>query len=161
MNEKPIDEFRFILDVHLGKLAKSLRLFGFDAFIDLSFNDSEIIRYSLSDNRIILTRDKELLMRKNINYGYRILSQKPGEQLKEVFRHFDLKFRINPFTRCMECNGLLQKVPKEEIINRLFTKTIEHFTDFKKCTLCDRIYWEGSHYERMRKFVFSVIKDVN
>jgi uncharacterized protein len=161
MNEKPISEFRFILDVHLGKLAKSLRLFGFDAFIDTTFNDSEIIRFSLHDKRIVLTRDKELLMRKDVINGYRILSQRPDEQLKEVFDRFDLKSRINPFTRCLECNGLLQEVAKEEIIHRLFPKTIEYYADFKKCKVCDRIYWEGSHYERMRKYVFSVIKDVN
>jgi uncharacterized protein with PIN domain len=161
MNVKPINVFRFILDVHLGKLAKSLRLFGFDAFIDFTFNDSEIISFSLSENRIILTRDKELLLRKDVNHGYRILSQKPEEQLKEVFSRFDLKSNINPFTRCLECNGLLENVPKEEITHRLLPGTNEYYTDFKKCTVCNRIYWEGSHYERMRKYVLSVIKDVN
>jgi uncharacterized protein with PIN domain len=102
-----------------------------------------------------------LLLRKDVNHGYRILSQKPEEQLKEVFRRFDLKSSINPFTRCLECNGLLEEVPKEEIIHRLFPRTNEYYADFKKCTVCNRIYWEGSHYERMRKYVISVIKDVN
>jgi len=161
MIEKPSSDIKFILDVHLGKLAKSLRLFGFDAFCDTNFDDIEIIRFSLSDKRIILTRDKDLLIRKDVIDGYRILSQKPDEQLKEVFRWFDLKSRINPFTRCMECNGLLEEVLKEEIINRLFPKTREYYYCFKRCTVCNRIYWEGSHYERMRKYIDSLIKDVN
>jgi uncharacterized protein with PIN domain len=161
MSEKPLSDIKFILDVHLGKLAKSLRLFGFDAFCDTNYNDSEIIRFSLFDNRTILTRDKELLIRKDVINGYRILSQKPDEQLKEVLSKFDLKSRINPFTRCTECNGILETVPKEEIIHRLFPKTREFYHNFKKCTVCDRIYWDGSHYERMRLYIDSVIKDVN
>jgi uncharacterized protein len=161
MSEKPMSNIKFILDVHLGKLARSLRLFGFDAYCDLNLNDNEIIRYSLSDRRIILTRDKQLLLRKDAIDGLRIISQYPDEQLKEVLRKFDLKRRINPFIRCMECNGSLEDVTKEEIINRLFPMTREHYFNFKKCTVCDRIYWEGSHYERMRKYIDSVIKDVN
>jgi uncharacterized protein len=161
MNEKPLSDIRFILDVHLGKLAKYLRLFGFDTFCDTNFNDYEIISFSLSDNRTILTRDKDLLLRKEVTDGYRIISQKPEEQLKEVFRRFDLKSRINPFTRCMECNGLLEDVMKEEIVHRLYHKTREYYYDFKRCPVCDRIYWEGSHYERMRKNIDSLIKDVN
>ena len=161
MSEKPLSDIKFILDVHLGKLAKSLRLFGFDAFFDTNFSDVEIVRYSLSDDRIILTRDKELLLRKDAINGCRIMSQRPDEQLKEVFRKYDLTNRINPFTRCRECNSLLEGVPKEEIIQRLNPRTREYYNNFKKCTLCDRIYWEGSHYERMRKYIDSVIKDVN
>jgi uncharacterized protein len=161
MSDKPLADIKFILDVHLGKLAKFLRLFGFDAFCDANLNDSEIIRYSLSDKRIILTRDKELLLRKEVTDGYRILSQKPNEQLREVFRRFDLKSRINVFTRCMECNGLLENVHKEEVIHRLFPKTCRFYSNFKKCPICDRIYWEGSHYERMREYIDSIIKDVN
>lgn len=161
MSEKPLSDIRFILDVHLGKLAKSLRLLGFDAFCDTSFDDSKIIRLSLSDRRIILTRDKELLSRKDVIDGYRIISQKPDEQLKEVFRRFDLKNQINPFTRCMECNGLLDDVMKAEIIHRLHPKTREYYGNFKRCQVCDRIYWEGSHYDRMRKYIDSLIKDVN
>jgi uncharacterized protein len=161
MTEKLPSEIRFILDVHLGKLAKSLRLFGFDAFYDTDFDDIDIIRFSLSDKRIILTRDKELLKSRDAAPGFRILSQKPDEQLTEVFRRFGLKSQVKPFTRCTECNSLLEDVPKEKIIHRLYPKTCEYYFSFKKCPGCDRIYWEGSHYERMRKYIDSVIKDVN
>ena len=159
MEEKTSSEIRFILDVHLGKLAKSLRLFGFDTFCDTGLDDREIIRFSLSEKRIILTRDKDLLKSRDVTDGFRILSQSPEEQLKEVFIRFDLKSQINPFTRCTECNGLLETVPKEEIIHRLHPKTREYYFNFKKCPGCDRIYWEGSHYERMRIYIDSVIKN--
>jgi uncharacterized protein len=158
---EPSTEIRFILDVHLGKLAKSLRLFGFDAYCDKNLDDSEIITFSLSEKRTILTRDKELLKNRNVVDGFRIISQKPDEQLKEVFRHYDLKDRINPFTRCTECNGMLEVVSKEDIASRLFPKTLAYYSSFKRCPDCNRIYWEGSHYERMRKYIDSVIKDVN
>jgi uncharacterized protein len=161
MIEEQLTEIRFILDVHLGKLAKSLRLLGFDAFMDFNFDDGEIVRFSKCDKRIILTRDKALLIRKDVTDGYRILSQEPEEQLKEVLRRFDLKDHIKPFTRCTECNGLLKEVQKEEIMHRLFPRTIEYYSYFIKCSVCDRIYWEGSHYERMRKFIDYIIKDVN
>jgi hypothetical protein len=161
MSKNPFPDIKFILDVHLGKLARSLRLFGFDAYCDPNFNDNEIISYAGAYKRIILTRDKELLSRKEVIDGFRVLSQDPDEQLKEVIRRFDLISRVNPFIRCMECNGPLEEVTKEEIIDRLFPKTREFYSNFKRCTVCARIYWEGSHYERMRKYVDSVIKDVN
>jgi uncharacterized protein len=161
MNDKPLGDIKFILDVHLGKLAKVLRMFGFDVFFDKGFDDREIIRFSLSDKRIILTRDKELLKHRDATDGYRIMSQSPDEQLTEVFSKFGLKSRSKPFTRCVECNGLLEEVSKAEIIDRLFPKTRKYYFNFKKCPDCDRIYWEGSHYERMRKYIESVIKNVN
>jgi len=161
MIETPLSDIKFILDVHLGKLAKLLRLLGFDTYLDPGFDDGEIVRFSKSDKRIILTRDKALLIRKDVREGYRIISQEPGEQLKEVLGRFELKNHIKPFTRCTECNGLLAEVQKEEIVHRLFPRTIEYYSCFKKCTVCDRIYWEGSHYERMRKYIDLIINDVN
>jgi uncharacterized protein with PIN domain len=161
MKEMALSDLKFTLDVHLGKLARSLRLLGFDSYWDASFNDKEIIIFSLSEGRIILTRDKELLENKNVIHGYRVLSQKPDDQLREVFIHFDLKDHIKPFSRCMECNSILKEARKEDISERLFPKTREYYNSFIMCTGCGRIYWEGSHYERMKKYIESVIKDVN
>jgi len=160
MSDKSIDDFRFILDVHLGKLVRLLRLFGFDSYINANFDDLQIIRFSLSDNRIILTRDKELLNNSLVEHGYRVLSQQPDEQLKEVFRSFDLKNHIRPFTRCLECNGMLIAVKKEDVEGELLQNTLEFYHSFRKCSRCHRIYWEGSHYERMKKYMDSVINDV-
>jgi uncharacterized protein len=161
MKANPLLNIKFTLDVHLGKLAKSLRLCGFDAYYDTNYSDEEIIRFSLSDDRIILTRDKELLKSKDVTRGYRIRSQYVDEQLREVFLRFDLHNKVKPFSRCMECNGLLEEVRKEEIIDRLSPKTSEFYQNFKKCSGCDKIYWEGSHYERMKKYIDSLIKNVN
>jgi uncharacterized protein with PIN domain len=161
MGEDPITDPRFILDVHLGRLARFLRLLGFDAYWENDLDDYEIIRCSVNDRRIILTRDKGLLANSQAINGYRILSQKPDEQLMEVFIRFDLKGHTQPFSRCMECNGLLDPVNKEEISDFLLPGTREYYSDFKKCSGCGRIYWEGSHYERMRKYIDSVIKGVN
>jgi uncharacterized protein len=161
MIKSQISDFRFILDVHLGKLAKLLRLFGFDTICNPDFDDMDIIRFSVSDSRMILTRDKELLMNSRIAEGLRILSQDPDEQLREVFRGLALKGHINPFIRCMECNTLVEKVMKEDIADKVLPATLKFYFEFKKCPGCGNIYWEGSHYERMKKYIDSVIKDVN
>jgi uncharacterized protein len=157
----PLRKMKFILDVHLGKLAKYLRLCGFDTSYRTDYSDQEMISHSLSEKRIILTRDVKLLKNKQVTHGYWIRSQHLNEQLIEVFRRFDLKDQIRPFILCLECNGLLADVSKTDILDRLFPKTRLYYTKFKKCPDCDRIYWEGSHYEKMKKYVDSLIKNVN
>jgi uncharacterized protein with PIN domain len=153
LRAKPLRETKFILDVHLGKLAKYMRLCGLDTLYRNHFNDREIIGISISDRRIILTRDRGILKNKNVTHGYWIRSQNPEEQLKEVLNRFDLKKSPQPFTRCLECNGLLMVVPKGAIIDNLLPKTKKYFSDFWQCRECRRLYWEGSHYDRMKKFV--------
>lgn len=161
LREKPLRDTKFILDVHLGKLAKYLRLCGFDTLYTRDFNDFEIINLSISEKRIILTRDLGLLKNKNVTHGHWIRSQHLDEQLKEVFLRFSLMNQVLPFNRCMECNGLLIYVSKEDIQHHLLPGTIEFFNNFRKCPECNRIYWEGSHYEKMRKYIDNLIKDVN
>lgn len=160
LRAKPLRITKFILDVHLGKLAKYLRLCGFDTLYRRNFKDPEIIKFSTSEKRIILTRDIELLKNKKVTHGYWIRSQHLNEQLKEVFLRFDLKNQVMPFSRCMECNGLLIDVTKEDILERLLPETVEFFANFKTCSECNRIYWEGSHYERMRRYIDNLIKNV-
>ena len=150
-------DLKFISDVHLGKLTKYLRLCGLDTYYSTDFNDKEIINLAISDNRVILTRDKELLKNKKVTHGYWLRSQDPCEQLKEVMLRFDLKNRIVPFTRCMECNGLLRDVSKKEILNRLLPKTRQFYRKFNMCNDCERIYWNGSHYLRMKKLIKTLI----
>jgi uncharacterized protein with PIN domain len=158
LREKPLRDLKFILDVHLGKLAKYLRLCGFDTYYRNGYNDQEIISLSLSDKRIILTRDIGLLKNKQVNHGYWIRSQHPDEQLKEVLKRLYLNNQIRLFTRCAECNGILSDVPKEEILDRLLPKTRMYYQEYKKCPGCDRIYWKGSHYDRMKKNVENIIE---
>ncbi len=157
LREKPLRDLKFVSDVHLGKLTKYLRLCGFDTFYRTDFNDQEIINLAVTDKRVILTRDKGLLKNKKVTHGYWIRSQHPLEQLKEIFIRFDLKKQIILFTRCMECNGLLKDIAKEEILNRLLPKTQLYYNEFKICSDCDRIYWNGSHYENMKRYINTLL----
>jgi len=144
-------EARFILDVHLGRLAKYLRLCGFDTLFSSFYEDREIIDIARRENRIIVTRDKLLLKSAGDVLGYLVRSQYHDEQLREVFGRFDLKVHARLFTRCIACNTLLEDVRKEEIEDRLLADTRRYYSVFRRCPGCDRIYWEGSHYENMKK----------
>jgi uncharacterized protein len=160
LRAKPLRITRFILDVHLGRLARYLRLCGLDTTYRRDYADPEIIRLSEAENRIILTRDLELLKNKKVTHGYWIRSQHLNEQLREVFLRFDLLGQLLPFSRCIECNGLLIHVLKEDVLDQLQPETIKYYTEFRKCSDCNRIYWEGSHYERMKKYIDNLIKNV-
>jgi hypothetical protein len=157
LRPKPLRDPKFILDVHLGKLSRYLRLCGFDALYDKDYNDKEIIDISTSDRRIILTRDKGLLKNKQVTHGYWIRSTRSDEQLFEVIKRFDLKNILKPFTRCLECNKILQDVNKEAIADSLMPKTRKYYSDFKKCPGCNRIFWEGSHYEKMKIIIENIL----
>jgi hypothetical protein len=151
LREKPLRDLKFVSDVHLGKLTKYLRLFGFDTYYRTDLNDEEIIDLAISDKRVILTKDKGLLKNKKVTHGYYIRSRYPRYQLKEVFLRFDLKNLIASFTRCMECNGLLRDVTKKEILDCLLPKTRQYYRKFKMCNGCNRIYWNGSHWQNMKR----------
>jgi hypothetical protein len=157
LRAKPLRDPKFILDVHLGRLSKYMRLCGFDALFANDLNDREIITISLSEQRIILTRDRSLLKTSRVTHGYWIRSSRPVEQLKETMKRFDLKSGLQPFTRCLECNGVLLDVTMEAVKDMLPPKTRSFYSEFKKCQTCGRVYWEGSHYERMKKFLLTVI----
>jgi len=158
LRQKPLRDIKFILDEHLGKLARYIRLCGFDTLISKEFTDNEIVRISVSEKRIILTRDKQLLKNRLVTHGCWIRSVHTDEQIIEVFRRFDLKNMIIPFSRCLECNSLLIDVSKDEIQDRLLPGTRKYYENFKKCPGCDRIYWEGSHFERMKKMLGKLIE---
>jgi len=158
LREKPLRETRFILDVHLGKLAKYLRMLGFDTTYQNDYDDKEIIRISLAEHRIILTRDIGLLKVKTVTHGYFIRDQKPKKQLTEVLEHFDLYLATNPFSRCVKCNGNLERVEKEEIIQQLEPLTQKYFNKFFRCANCQSIFWEGSHFEHIKRFIDSIKK---
>jgi uncharacterized protein with PIN domain len=153
LRPKPLRDTRFILDVHLGKLAKYLRLCGFDTAYRNDFSDTDIIGMSLSQHRIIITRDRGILKNGKVTHGYWIRSKDPESQIQEVFDRFDLRSSANPFSRCMECNGDLKIAAKDAISERLLPKTKRYFDKFMICQSCGRIYWEGSHYKRMKSFL--------
>jgi len=156
LRKKPLRETKFILDVHLGKLAKHLRLFGFDTIYQNDYDDKAIIRISLAEHRIILTRDIGLLKVGSVTHAYYIRDQNPKGQIEEVLKHFDLYQAIDPFNHCIKCNGKLETVEKGTIIQQLQPNTIKYFNRFFKCANCQSIFWEGSHYDRMKNFINSI-----
>ncbi|MBP6977292.1 MAG: Mut7-C ubiquitin/RNAse domain-containing protein [Lentimicrobiaceae bacterium] len=149
LRPKPLRNIRLILDVHLGKLARYLRLLGFDSLYETDLKDEQIVTISSKEKRIVLTRDIQLLKNGLVTHGYWIRSQNPVEQLKEVIQRLDLSKKVRPFHRCMECNGIIRHVDKTEIIDDLQPKTKAHYKDFYRCGQCRHIYWNGSHYQRM------------
>jgi uncharacterized protein with PIN domain len=153
---KPLRNPKFILDVHLGKLARYLRMMGFDSLYRNDYKDDHIIEISLRDKRIILTRDKGILMNERVTHGYWLRSIYIREQVAEVLRRFDLFSQLNPFTRCTECNAEVAKVAKKEILDVLKPGTRKDYNEFFRCTGCGKVYWEGTHHKRMQKFIESL-----
>ncbi len=150
LRDEPLRKNVFILDVHLGKLAKMLRMLGFDTVYEIDYDDAEIIRRSLQENRIIVTRDRLLLHAKVVTHGYCVRSTDPEEQLREALDRFDLYSNIRPFYRCMVCNSKVRSVEKSAILHRLEPKTILYYDTFYICDGCNRIYWQGSHHDRLK-----------
>ena len=140
---------RFILDNHLGKLAGDLRMLGFDADYSNQYQDQELAESAIAQKRILLTRDRQLLMRKLIQYGYLVRSINTDEQLLEILQRFNLSAGINLFQRCIRCNHILEPVEKKAIEHRLEPLTKKYFFEFKICPGCQQVYWAGSHIERM------------
>ena len=155
---KPLRRLRFVVDANLGKLARYIRMLGMDALYNNQFEDAEIIRISRAENRIILTRDLGILKQNFVSKGYFLRSPDPKTQLAEVVRRFDLYADISPFSRCMECNGTLKSIEKEKIKDSLDNETRSIFHEFYLCSNCAKIYWKGSHYERMLEMIEKLAK---
>jgi uncharacterized protein with PIN domain len=147
------DEPRFVLDNHLGRLTAYLRMLGFDCLYRNDFDDDQLAEIAEQEKRILLSRDRRLLMRKSVADGYCLRSLDSLEQLTEVVKRFDLARRVTPFHRCLRCNHLLEPVRKEDVLDRLEPLTKKYFEEFHICPSCGQIYWKGSHYERMEKLV--------
>jgi len=146
----------FIIDNHLGRLTAHLRMLGFDCFYRNDYEDDQLAQISSQQGRILLTRDRHLLMRKIVTHGYWVRSKDPLEQTKEVIHRFQLVNQTIPFSRCMRCNDLLHPVPKNQIIDRLLPLTRKFYTEFSQCPSCDQVYWKGSHHERMLQMIQSI-----
>jgi uncharacterized protein len=143
----------FILDAHLGKLCRHLRLLGFDTLYKKDYADKEIIQIVLREKRVLLTRDIGLLKSNAIQYGAFVREIDSYKQIKEIIKKYDLAGRIQPFRRCLECNGNIRRVAKSKIIDKLPPKTKRYYSEFYLCRCCGKIYWQGSHYEKLTKFL--------
>jgi uncharacterized protein with PIN domain len=146
----------FLLDNHLGRLAAYLRMLGFDSLYRNDFQDDELASIASQSDRVLLTRDLRLLMRKVVRRGYWLRSKDPREQVLEVVQRFRLADQIEPFKRCIRCNELLLPVEKEQVMSQLEPLTRKYFNEYRICTGCGQVYWQGSHYERMKKFIEAI-----
>jgi uncharacterized protein len=149
----------FILDNHLGQLATYLRMLGFDCLYRNDYQDDELARVAVEEGRVLLTRDRRLLMRKVIRHGYCIHQTDPPRQATEVLKRFGLPGRVKPFQRCLRCNTPLQGVDKQDILDRLEPLTKIYYNEFRICPTCLQIYWKGSHFEHMQQLIIEMERD--
>ena len=158
LREAPLRRTAFVVDANLGRLARRLRMLGFDAAYRNDADDAEVVRQSVEEGRIVLTRDRRLLRHKAITHGYWVRAVAPDEQLAEVVQRLDLLRAIRPFRRCLVCNGLLEEVPKEAVLERLEPLTKRYYDTFYRCSECGRVYWPGSHVERMEEKIVKLME---
>lgn len=150
-------EVRFLLDVHLGRLASYLRLAGFDAAYATDATDAALAIQSRAEDRALLTRDRGLLKRREVARGYWVRETRPRRQLAEVLRHFELADRLSPLARCGRCNGRLAPVEKAAIQGDLPPRTRRDHDVFHRCLQCGRVYWRGSHVARIERLLARAI----
>jgi uncharacterized protein with PIN domain len=158
VRDVPLRQPRFVLDVHLGKLASYLRMLGFDTLYECGYTDDELLAISRYEHRTLLSKDRELVQIPSLTHVYFVREEHPKHQLSEILHRFDLYRAAAPFTRCMECNNLIQPAPKESVLERLPQKVRELFQDFFICTRCDKIYWRGTHFKKMELFISDLLK---
>ena len=157
LRPKPLREPRFVADVHLGKLVRILRLLGIDVIQPSNPADEELVRISRKEGRILLTRDRHLLKHGKLTHGYYVRSDRPVEQAREVLRRFDLWGQVRPFTRCPVCNGKLEPVRKEEVLDLIPPRTAAWLEEYTRCRDCGKLYWPGTHYRRLRETISQVL----
>jgi uncharacterized protein with PIN domain len=153
LHERPLRRVRFVADAHLGRLARYLRLLGFDTLFENDPGDVELARISSQEGRILLSRDRCLLERRILTHGLWVPSVRPREQLSYVIHRLDLRSLFRPFTRCTVCNGKLSEVGKDISDLPVPPRVKSLFDTFWRCDDCGRVYWQGSHYDHLRAFV--------
>jgi uncharacterized protein len=151
VRERPLRISRFVADAHLGGLARLLRMAGFDTLYDNRYHDREITELAGREGRIVLTRDRELLKMRCITHGCYVHALRPSQQFAEIVERLDLARSARPFSLCLECNAPLQAVDKAQVLDRLPPSVRAAHERFSTCAVCGRIYWEGSHWRRMRE----------
>lgn len=153
LRQRPLRHTAFMVDANLGKLARRLRLLGFDAAYCRDCDDAEVVRRGVGERRIILTRDRRLLHHKVITHGYWVRGVAVDAQVREVLARFDLAAAIRPFHRCIDCNGRVVEVDKAAVIDELEPLTRKYYDDFHRCEACGKVYWRGSHAARLEALI--------
>jgi len=147
----PTSPPRFVLDVHLGTLARRMRLLGLDTAYDRHADDEALLETSLAQQRVLLTRDRGLLHRRALRWGAHIDHQVPDDQLREVMDRF--RPPLHPWIRCPACNGLLLEVAKTEVRAQLPAGTRRCYETFSRCQVCAQVYWRGAHGHRLQDII--------
>ena len=159
----PPADIRFLVDINVARLAGLLRMAGFDTASAGEAENvptkRELARQSARTGRIILSRDKELLKHREVDFGRLVRNQDPSVQLYEIVDFYGLRPDLVPFSRCLRCNGLLEPVDKERVMDRLEPLTKRYYYNFKRCGACSQIYWKGSHHERMIALLAPIMAD--
>jgi len=153
----PLRRTAFVADVHLRRLARLLRLLGFDVVHSNDFDDVELVAISAEQGRILLTRDRQILKHGRVTHGLWIRSTDPIEQAREVVRRFDLSGSVRPFSRCSACNGLVEPVEKEAVASEIPPKTARWLDEYVRCNGCGKLYWRGTHFETLERLVERVL----
>jgi hypothetical protein len=156
VREHPLRVTRFVADAHLGGLAHLLRMAGFDTLYDNNYADRAIADIAASEGRIVLTRDRELLKRREVTHGCYVRALKSEWQLREIFERLDLARSARPFTLCLHCNAPLRALATALARPRVPPRVRAHYTRFTTCDVCHRVFWEGSHFRRMCEVLASV-----
>ncbi|RYY65731.1 MAG: hypothetical protein EOO12_06205 [Chitinophagaceae bacterium] len=152
-DETPWPEPRFILDVHLGSLARALRLLGFDSWYRNDYSDPQIVALAAAEDRAALTRDLGLLKHKALGRGYWLRSQHTEDQVREVLHRYGLHAFIRPFRRCLACNELISPVAEADVLESIPSSVRGYQQEYFRCSGCGRVYWKGTHYKRMLDFI--------
>lgn len=152
----PEGRLRFVADAHLGGLARLLRMAGYDTLYDNHYRDDDIARIASEEDRVLLTRDRELLKRRGVELGCYLHALKPPAQLRELFARLQLGAGMQPFSLCLHCNLPLRAAPKAAVLDRLPPQVAQVHDAFTICEQCGRVYWKGSHHARMRDLLEDV-----
>lgn len=147
----------FIADAHLGGVARMLRMLGFDTLYDNTFQDPRIVELAAAERRVVLTRDRELLKCRDIHRGAYVHALKPEAQLREVARRYGIERFMQPFSLCLHCNLPLKAADPAVVLDQVPEATRQHYDRFMYCPGCRRVFWEGSHWARMRRVLAAAL----
>lgn len=147
----------FVADAHLGGLARMLRMLGFDTFYDNGLPDAQLAELALRERRIVLTRDRELLKRRDVLRGAFVHEKKPERQLREIVQRYALGCHMRPFTLCLNCNLRLEDIDRAAVVSRIPDSIARRYRTFKRCPACGGIFWQGSHWERMQEMLSAAL----
>lgn len=159
MQPLPSGPPRFVADAHLGGLARLLRMAGFDTLFDNHYEDAAMTDLANREGRVLLTRDRALLMHRVVTHGCYVHALKPADQLRELYERLELAAHARPFSLCMRCNRPLSEIDKQAARDRVPPRVLERHERFVGCDCCGRVFWEGSHWQDMRALLGSLTAD--